>query len=719
MADIVFWQYPETEAELGPSGWTIDPLASVVDDPHDAPDDSNFAMSQPVGTPLTWRATWAMTPPAAAVAITGVSLYARLWAHSQNSTPHDLTNVRGVAIVGGTIYYTATSQTVLGTTGSSGPNPVTYLLGDFATNPDTGLAWTIPELQAAVFGVEYEDVDVGSNTPQTLISSFYAQIASTTIAQSIEGRRAEGSHYLLTLGRLHGTFEVMAPPGFVDLEPGQVISVIDRLGPAASGQGWGRKLWERRDALVLENEWTPMTRKCRIVLFDLRFFRVSLWWQPLTDLPYTEVGEGIPYLDSGGGYTLARASTAYVRKQHGDQLYTQVPIDFEKWTADGLAVGGGGDLTATLNNSFSLGTGSGASEFTYWTKVETGSGDFAADTADFLFDAVGLRRSAIIATGNTAGSTAYLEQTHPVVGPGYARVALLYKHDGVPEPAQWQLQRGADGWYWDNTADAWTATATANLVSLANPGRLDGAYSRVIPFASGSDSYTLRVGYVAAGATAPAQIHLYVASLVFSAALADVSGFRSLEVTTTAPSSVRVRDDLQLANAAPVRWWDPARGGQIELRILALFDHVELIDGDEKPLLFCQGNDSDDFDLITYVRVSATEGRWRLQRQTAGVDVFADVAVTSGFPATFSSWKLAARWNGPDEELNVPAGTLWICANGVWSDPATAVVQDMGEASTVHLAWNPVTSVAGDYVLQAIRVRKLCLTDDETLRELG
>ena len=97
----------------------------------------------------------------------------------------------------------------------------------------------------------------------------------------------------------------------------------------------------------------------------------------------------------------------------------------------------------------------------------------------------------------------------------------------------------------------------------------------------------------------------------------------------------------------------------------------------------------------------------------------ADVTLTSGFPALFQEWRLAARWTGPDGELDLPEASLSMCAEGVWSAPTTAVLSEMDAESTVYLGWYPPASIAGDFVLEALRARKLCLTDDETVRELG
>lgn len=716
MAVTVFYMYPNGEADYGPAGWTIDPVASLVDDPQDAFDASDYGESAPVSSPVTWSFGWTMSAPAAAVVINKVSLYVRLWAVSQNSTGHDLTDVKGFTKIGGTNHYTA-GQGITGTTAAEGPNPALYLLGEMTTNPDTGVAWTIPELQAGVFGVEYTDQDFGSNTPRTRIGSFYLRVEAQTIAQSIEGRRAEGTHYLLTVGRTHGVFEILAPPVFVDLEPGDVVGISDALGPAAEGEGWGQLSWQRREALVLENEWVPVARRCRLVFFDLRFFRVSLWWQPKTDLPYSEEGQGIPYLDSGGGWTIERASRAYVRKQTVDALYAEVPIDFAKWTADGLQVNGGDDVTLTLNDTFST-TAGGGPLFANWTEVDTGSGDVADDSTDYVFDAAGLRRSAVVMTGLSGGSSAYIEQAHAITGPAFARVAALFKHDGGAVPPQWQLQRAADSFYWNDTTEAWQAGTANNDMSLAKSGRLDGEYSRMIPLASGADTYTLRVGYTAAAA-ASNQFHLYYAALIHGAR-ENVDGFRSLEVTTTT-AITRVRDDVQLANAAAVRWWDLERGGQLELRILSLFEHVAMQDAEVKTILYCQAAGIG-YDELRYERVSSTEGRWRFARHEDGSsEWFADVTLSSGFPELFQVWKLAIRWTGPDEELDQAEGSLSICVNGEWSEWVAAEPVEMDAASTVYLGWSPLASpeTPGDFVLQSLRARKICLTDDETIRELG
>lgn len=725
MALTVFFMYPnEDGAAAGTGGWNTHPTWSYVDDPNEAPDDADAGESQPVSSLLQWRASWGMTPPAAGVVITKVELYARIWAVSQNSTSHDLTNLKGFVDIDGTEYLTA-GQTVTGTTGAQGPNPQTYLLGDFTTNPDTSTAWTIPELQALVAGVEFEDQDFGSNTPRTYLSQFYARVEATTIAQSIEGRRAEGTHYLLTLGRMHGVMEVQAPPVFVDVEPGTVIAVTDRLGPTPDGTGWGKRSWERRECLVLENEWVPGARRCRLVLFDLRFFKTSLWWQPLTDLAYTEEGQGIPYLDSGGGWTLVRNQKAYVRKQTADQLYAEVPLDFPKYTADGLQVGGGGDVTETLNNAFT--STSPGPVFANWTEVDTGTGDIVDDTADYVFDAAGLRRSARVTTGASAGSSAYLEQAHSITGPTYARVAILFKHDIGTAPPQWQLQRASDSFYWNDTAETWQASGVNNDMSLTSSGHLDGDYSRIIPLAAGADTYTLRVGYAAA-AGASNQFHLYFAALV-RGARADVDGFRTLAVTTTT-AVTRIRDDVQLANAAPVRWWDPTRGGQIELRILTLFEHAAMADATYKVFLFLvTGVASNYWDALVYLRVSSTSGLFRYIRNVGGTQYATDVAVAgAALPILFREYKLAVRWTGPEEELDLAAYSVSVFVGpdyttdppgeGTWST-AQAAAQSMAAASYVHLGYEPTAGATGDFVLRRIRARMLCLTDEETQRELG
>src|SRR4029453_10741863 len=111
MAGTQFWMYPNVDASFaGSGGWTVDPTAAVVAKPYNAPDDSTFGASQPLASPLTFRAAWEMTPPAAAVVITKVSLYARLWSFSENPVTHDLTNVRGFSTSGGTAYFPGTQH---------------------------------------------------------------------------------------------------------------------------------------------------------------------------------------------------------------------------------------------------------------------------------------------------------------------------------------------------------------------------------------------------------------------------------------------------------------------------------------------------------------------------------------------------------------------------------------------------------------------------------
>jgi hypothetical protein len=714
----------------GTGGWTANATWSAVDDDHLAPNDGDYGYSRPIGAPLTWSYEWNMTAPGAGVVINKISIYARLFAVSQNATVHDLTSVKGYVLIGGTRYRTA-GQTVFGTTGAIGPNPMTYLLGDMAVNPATGIAWTIPDLQALVAGVEYVDQDFGSNTPESRLSQFYVQVEAQTIAQSIEGRRSEGTHYLMAFGRMHGLFTIVAPAQFLDVEPGTVIAVSDKLAPHPQGAGWGRKTWERRECLVLENEAMPMLRKARLLLFDLRFFR-RMWWQPKTDLPYTEDGQGIPYLDAGGGRAIVRNQKAYVLKQLLDTQYSEVPINLEKWDADGLIINGGDDIANTLNGTFSLGAGN---VFTSWTTTTAGSGTVVQDLADFLFDASGLRRSVVMAQGATAASTAYLTQTQSINGTTtpFGRLVYIFKRDAatglVSEPT-WDLQRSSDSWWWnDSGGGAWQVGAVTNGpgVTITN-GSVYYRASKLVPFGAGAVTYTLRIGYMAGGTNR--QAHFYLANLLSSASQGSLAAQRSVPVTTNA-TVTRIRDDVQLLNDSSVRFLDTTMAGGIELTILTLFDHAEMADGTNEEILFATGTASNYHDRLFYQRTNSSAGIWRYRRQVNGVNYDCDVSVsgtdlpvygvgTSGGGHGQPLRKIAMRWTGADGELDLPPRTTMLMVNGVSGTPNQAGAQQvMGASGVVYLGWNPNTSQWGDITLLRMIVRKVCLLDSEVLRELG
>ena len=227
MAVTVFWLYPNTDEDGGPNGWMVDPTAALVADPYNAPDDSTRGESDPIARADHVALRAGMTAPAAAVVIDSVTLYARVWAVSQNSTPHDLTDVKG--------FYT--DPTGRGTTlpgrrcsaplAPRGQTRKRFVLGVMTSRtPATEARMDdSPSCRRLAFGLTYTDQDFGSKHAANwkIGSVLHPEVEAQTIAQSIEGRRAEGTALPAErLGRLHLMFEVLGAAGHrSDLEPGE------------------------------------------------------------------------------------------------------------------------------------------------------------------------------------------------------------------------------------------------------------------------------------------------------------------------------------------------------------------------------------------------------------------------------------------------------------------------------------------------------------------
>jgi len=713
MAAIEFYLYPDGDFSFSPNAqgsgtWSNQPTYSKVDDPQASPNDSDYGDEAPISSVVTWAAEWNLTPPQSAVTITSIELFARVWAPSNNSTTHDLTNVKGITNPGGgSTRYLGSGQTIVGTTGAQGPNPQLYSLGTRSTNPATSTSWTIPDLQALVCGIQWDDQDFGSSSPRGIISQFFVKVLATTTAASIEAERAIGTHFLREFRVPTGIVEVVnLPPQFADADLLDDVAVSHFGGPAPWGK-WGEETWSRRDCILLSKAVNPATYQVTWRALDARPYRCSLWFSPYHDLGYTEEGRGVPYIDLGGGRTISRNQKAYVLKSADDTLYAEVPVDKEKWDPLGWRVEGGSDVNRLLNSSFSQGSGS---TFTNWTPTAGGTGSIAEDTTNYLFDASGLRRAAVLSQGSSG--TEVVAQTTGSTADAYVRARAIGNQLATASSGSgvvfFRIQRSSDSKYWNDGAGTWDVTTISNVLSNNVVGKFDWI-SKLIP-TSGTNTYTCTVGFLVSGNGG--QVVLQEVELRTGTQV-QMNAVRSPLVTTSA-TVTRTVDTLTVRNDSSVRWWDPTVGGTIILRLKTLWDHNDLADGAVKAVLG-QTTTGSRTEKLFYLRTNSGTGEWIYQRFDGSSAYFARVVVNPR-PTYLSDWKLAFRWVGPDNEFNLGVNNLSIFANGNKAT-GSSVAQTIG--GTVDALVGMDGTNVGDVVIQSLESTGFCLSDEEILRRLG
>jgi hypothetical protein len=710
------WHYA-----AGSSGDSSGDCATSCDDLADALDETNYGFARSnatTGNVNKGRVEFTFTDPPQNVTI--ISLTLVVWARTSNAGPAIIDSTPTIQmfnyVSGGARVYQTGTQSVTAARNRNTQSPTgsfQRLTYTWTTKPAGG-AWTRAELLAGQFQAGFEsdattghgsgvDATTGGSAASLDWASVYLELETTPSGIFAESVRAILSHQLRLLSRPLRSFRLDVPAELGAIEPGQTLWSSHDLLP------WdpGVLSWEQVPLYLMEVEERLRPRRLSLSLLDLRE-QFAAFWSPCRITGMDDQNSGLAIIHRGGSWATSRNQVAYGQRP-GDGLYQQVAVDKPLLTKDGLLIQGGSDKNEILNSTFSQGSGS---TFTSWTKTTTGSATVTEDTADFLIDVGGLRRSAVFTT-TAAGEAANLKQSVTSVAANTKLRVRIWHKEASGDSLRWQVVRnvsGTDNW-WNEGSFSWQGVSIWNALDASSS--IARMTSAEIDTGGSISTITVGVGFSAGDTTAASVGRVYAAELQrFTDAGSSVTQwFRRDLLPTTTTAVTREKDHTVIRNFPDSRVMDPSRG-YFRATVKLLFAHSDMADSS------AFGVAMGTFDLY-YVRTNSTTGAWVFSNG-AGSAQFATSSGASTLPAT-AEITVAARWTSAAEDEHGVAGqSLAIWIDGVKGGTvATGLSAPLPAADDeITLGNDPATTLTTplDGHIYNVVIDGRCPTDDEMAR---
>ena len=691
--------------------------APYADDLYGALDETGYAAARSMGGGLpinNGRFEWIFGDPPQNVVVSSLTLVGWFRTSSGNNVAIDTPpGVRFFVNPTGTRYYAASDDTVdLPVNRNSQVPKGTFAKWSrsWATNPETGVAWTRADLVAGTFkaGLASDGTygtgiytTTGGSTASFDVASFYIELDTTPTALYIDPVRQAISHQLRMLRRALRVFTVEVPPEFCRIEPGDTVWSSHDLLP----WGPGTISWQQVPLYLLKLEERLMERRRRLTFLDLRDQYAS-FWSPFRVNGVDEQNSGLAMIHRGGGWRTTRNQIAYAQRP-GDGLYQSVAVDDPLLTKDGLLIQGGSDKNWILNSTFSQGSGT---TFTSWTNSTGATGTLAEDTADYLIDASGLRRS-LKCNAPAAGDTALVYQTTgTVTASRTVCVRLWYKNDSGTDTIGWRLKRSVDNWYWNEGGATWQAGAIFNGATLSS----SRAVFRSSAFSIGGSNATLELTVGLNSVAAAAVAHVYAAEVqTFEDAGSSITHwFRRDILPTTTAVVTREKDQTVIPNSPDFRVLSATRG-YARVDVTLLFSHSDMADSTACGVLMRSF-------ALYYYRTDAVTGKWVFSNWAGQAEFATATLGDPTVPIAGTTYTIAVRWTSASEDEHGLAGQaldMWI--NGTKGTGATGLVTpSLAADDEITLGNDPGTTLTTplDGYLTNLTIDSRCPTDDEMER---
>jgi hypothetical protein len=600
----------------------------------------------------------------------------------------------------------------IGTTDFMDPSWRSSSVGSFTTydfdlplNPASSAPWTKADLDDLVLVLAVDDPSAGPDTSR--ITMALAIVTYTPVPVGISDAREKASHLLRERRFPRERVKMKTTLRALDLKLGDDISMVHFAGPAKprvetspelvspGSYGWRMEDWSKRLLRLKRRSIDLNSMTVEMDLEGRNGFLCTFWDSAESRRSSSPIEDGVARLTTGGLVTFTRASKAWLEDPCSG-LVTEYAINQKPVTVGGL-------LLETASENLLL--YSSGIDGTGVLPAPTGAGvngssvtSEAAPPSPLFADMVGAQVIKLTA-GNPMAVD--LVQPWPTTASVPSSTRVRFSVDHMDDPGanfRWRLQRGVDGFYWNDSTSSWGAGVTNNVFTASTTRVRDR--SKVINVGTSATTLTLSCLQLA-GPPNGRLNRIYHLQL-------EAKHFASSRIVTRAATYTRAACVYKVVNNSGARAFNNTGG-----TFLCEFVPLYFDPGDPLP-----GTVAHVFD----VQYDANN-RWRLYQDHASTALTFAAAVagvgygtanSSFLPTRGTLYRLACRWTSAAGELGIPPRSLDVFLNGV----KTFTVQRSGDptptaTSDLFIGTDSTGANAIDGYLRRILFTQEVYTDEQ------
>ena len=589
--------------------------------------------------------------------ISAIRVYARVkWVSDSSTIPAVVIGING-----------STSTTALSDAGASDYE----LLSGTMTRPGGG-DWTDADLRLTGANRFQFGIQIGSDAQDMRCTECYVEVDGIPLARSIDLERETISRYLLSNKNPRDTVTIVGALDHYEAELGDRVGCSHADAPTPDGAGWGVQDWRRGYTRLVEQQIELLGGLVHSSLRNRRLYLASYYETcKLTRSGDPDKGDGFARLDaSGAAREFARSSNAW-SVDIGGQVKLRTPAK-EKFETAGLLCESPRTNLQTRSSFVSGLTG--------WSKNEdTGTGTFAADTGDLLFESSVSTQSGRLTLDTALAEVDLLPPAITLATSTEYTFSLDYKTEGSSAIGI-KIQNTSTG-NWLQANGTWTAIENDQVLNAAtSPSRY------ALTFTSEASGTAYQVTIKCTNVSAGERVWVYHTQV-------EAGAWASSRIVTDASTYERLGDDLRIRNDS------------------TLSQRIFPVDKFTAEILFTPQWNSGDVDArqVLWELYHDANNQIRLQHPASSSQLelvyehagTVEGAVVSASLVAGTEYRITCRKTGASGELDLTAGTISIFLDGVKGATEDVAASDLTQAASSYLqigALNDGTSQCNGHI---------------------